>query len=147
MKKWRNVSLIFRREVRDQLRDRRTLFMIAVLPLLLYPALGLGLFQSALMLRQQPGIVVVLGAENLPDEPQLIDGNRFVTRWLPAGADPARLVVITDQPEAADSAPEAEGGAKRESLLRRAREIRAALHEDRQKAGELFGTSGLQVVI
>ena len=35
MLNWRNVSLIFHREVRDQLRDRRTLFMIAVLPLLL----------------------------------------------------------------------------------------------------------------
>ena len=28
-----NVKLIFLREVRDQLRDRRTLFMIFVLPL------------------------------------------------------------------------------------------------------------------
>ncbi len=37
---WSNVKLIFLREVRDQLRDRRTLFTIAVLPLLLYPLLG-----------------------------------------------------------------------------------------------------------
>ncbi|MBI1347584.1 hypothetical protein GC163_14990 [bacterium] len=29
--RWRNVGLIFRREVLDQLRDRRTLFMIALL--------------------------------------------------------------------------------------------------------------------
>ncbi len=147
MNKWRNVSLIFHREVRDQLRDRRTLFMIAVLPLLLYPALGLGLFQSALMLRQQPGIVVVLGAENLPAEPELLDGNRFAARWLPAGADPARLVVITDLPGAADNALGDEGGAKAATLLARAREIREVLHADRKKAGELFGTSGLQVVV
>ena len=32
---WRNIKLVFFREVRDQLRDRRTLFMIFVLPVLL----------------------------------------------------------------------------------------------------------------
>ena len=41
----RNVLLIFRREVLDQLRDRRTLFMVAVLPILLYPLLGIGMAQ------------------------------------------------------------------------------------------------------
>ena len=38
--KWSNVKLVLHREVRDQLRDRRTLFTIAVLPVLLYPLLG-----------------------------------------------------------------------------------------------------------
>jgi len=147
MKKWRNVSLIFHREVRDQLRDRRTLFMIAVLPLLLYPALGLGLFQSALMIRQQPGIVVVLGAENLPPEPVLINGNRFAADWLPEGADPRRLVVITDLPGAADNALGSDTGTKAAQLLTRAKEIRDVLQDDRQKAGELFGMSGLQVLV
>ena len=36
--RWSNLFVIFRREVRDQIRDRRTLFMIFVLPILLYPA-------------------------------------------------------------------------------------------------------------
>ena len=40
-----NVKLILAREVRDQLRDRRTLFMIFVLPVLLYPLLGSAYFQ------------------------------------------------------------------------------------------------------
>ena len=31
---WKNVKLILLRELRDQLRDRRTLFMVAVLPLI-----------------------------------------------------------------------------------------------------------------
>ena len=31
---WRNIRLILHREIRDQLRDRRTLFMVVVLPLL-----------------------------------------------------------------------------------------------------------------
>ena len=34
---WSRVRLIFEREVRDQVRDRRTMFTIFVLPLLLYP--------------------------------------------------------------------------------------------------------------
>ena len=51
---WSNVKLILFREVRDQLRDRRTLFMIAVLPLLLYPLLGMSFFQVAQFMRAQP---------------------------------------------------------------------------------------------
>ena len=38
MIQWKNIKLILMRELRDQLRDRRTLFMVAILPLLLYPA-------------------------------------------------------------------------------------------------------------
>ena len=45
----RNIGLIFRREVADQFRDRRTLFMIAVLPVLLYPALGIGMMQMTVL--------------------------------------------------------------------------------------------------
>ncbi len=41
------ILVIFRREVRDQLRDRRTLFMIFVLPLLLYPILGIGVTSAS----------------------------------------------------------------------------------------------------
>ena len=40
--RWSNLKVIFGREVRDQIRDRRTLFMIFVLPILLYPMLGFG---------------------------------------------------------------------------------------------------------
>src|SRR5207247_5462508 len=43
--RWSIVRLIWLRELRDQLRDRRTLFMIAVLPLLLYPVLGFAVLQ------------------------------------------------------------------------------------------------------
>ena len=49
---WHNVKLIFLREVRDQLRDRRTLFMIFVLPLLLYPLLGMSFFQVVQFMRE-----------------------------------------------------------------------------------------------
>jgi len=42
---WSNLTVIFRREVLDQLRDRRTLFMIFVFPILLYPILGFGVLK------------------------------------------------------------------------------------------------------
>ena len=60
-----NVKLILAREVRDQLRDRRTLFMIAVLPILLYPLLGMSMLQVAQFMREQTTRVLVVGADNL----------------------------------------------------------------------------------
>lgn len=62
---WRNVRLIFAREIRDQLRDRRTLFMIAVLPLLLYPLLGMSVFQLSQFMRKHEARVAIVGAEQL----------------------------------------------------------------------------------
>ncbi len=84
---WSNVRLIFCREVRDQLRDRRTLFMIAVLPLLLYPLLGMSLVQLLQFVRERPTHVLIIGEEELPDEPRLVENGRFC-RNLFAG-DPA----------------------------------------------------------
>jgi sodium transport system permease protein len=60
-----NVKLILAREVRDQLRDRRTLFMIAVLPIFLYPLLGISMLQVAQFVRQQTTKVLVVGADHL----------------------------------------------------------------------------------
>src|SRR6188472_2626892 len=77
---WRNIRLIYAREIRDQLRDRRTLFMIAVLPLLLYPLLGMSVFQLSQFLRKSEPKVVVVGADELKtgkDLPPLIEGDHF----------------------------------------------------------------------
>src|SRR6478609_2690361 len=77
---WRNIRLIYFREIRDQLRDRRTLFMIAVLPMLLYPLLGMSVFQLSQFLRKSEPKVVVVGAEELKaaqELPALIDGDHF----------------------------------------------------------------------
>ena len=82
---WKNIKLIFMREVRDQLRDRRTLFMITVLPLLLYPMLGLGVVQMMLTFSEQQRVVVILNADDLPDAPALLDDNGIhsglVRKW------------------------------------------------------------------
>jgi sodium transport system permease protein len=77
---WHNVRLIYGREIRDQLRDRRTLFMIAVLPLLLYPLLGMSVFQLSQFLRKSEPDVLVIGSEQLAesgDLPKLFEDGRF----------------------------------------------------------------------
>lgn len=70
--RWSVVRLIAAREVRDQLRDRRTLFLILGLPVLMYPLfVGVGvLFVTAL--KEKKLVVGVVGAEHLPAaEPDL----------------------------------------------------------------------------
>lgn len=76
---WVNLYTIFRREVHDQIRDRRTLFMIFVLPIMLYPLVGFGVGQFTLLLQQEPKKIELVGAEHLPKEPPLLtpDGTRF----------------------------------------------------------------------
>src|SRR6185295_4338802 len=74
--RWSNVFVIFRREVRDQVRDLRTLFMIFVLPILLYPILGIGVVQFSAAFEQKPRTVLVVGAENLPQSPPLLNAKR-----------------------------------------------------------------------
>ncbi|HEX4415864.1 MAG TPA: ABC transporter permease subunit/CPBP intramembrane protease [Lacipirellulaceae bacterium] len=77
---WRNIRLIYAREIRDQLRDRRTLFMIAVLPLLLYPLLGTSVFQLSQFVRKSEPRVLVVGAEQLEgndDIPALFEQGHF----------------------------------------------------------------------
>src|SRR5262249_38999185 len=64
--RWSIIRLIWLRELRDQVRDRRTLFMIVVLPIFLYPVAGLGLMLLALVFVNRPGTVGIGGAETLP---------------------------------------------------------------------------------
>lgn len=97
--RWKNIRLIFTREVRDQLRDRRTLFMVAVLPILLYPALGLGMVQMMLLFNVQARTVVVLGADDLPTAPQLrlIQKGNFNARYFESPSEVSTLQVIADE--------------------------------------------------
>lgn len=102
---WSNVRLIFCREVRDQLRDRRTLFMIAVLPILLYPLLGMSMFQVLQFVRERPTRVLVVGAEQLTSPPALIEKGRFAARWF---RDPADARLLELELEEAQVGPPAE---------------------------------------
>src|SRR5882757_8583446 len=98
---WRNIRLIYAREIRDQLRDRRTLFMIAVLPLLLYPLLGMSVFQLSQFLRKSEPKVVVVGFDELKsgkELPPLIEDDRFAAGLFgdENGADRLHLEIVED---------------------------------------------------
>jgi sodium transport system permease protein len=71
--RWRNVWTIFRREARDQVRDRRTLFTVLVLPLLLYPILGFSILQLSATFDQKARTIIVVGSEHLPLSPPLLN--------------------------------------------------------------------------
>lgn len=79
---WNNVKLIFLREVRDQLRDRRTLFMIFVLPLLMYPLLGMSILQVSQFLREHPTKVLIVNLPKLTNLPPLVIDGHFNSDWL-----------------------------------------------------------------
>src|SRR5271157_4517113 len=92
---WSNLFVIFRREVRDQIRDRRTLFMIFVLPLLLYPILVFGIVQVLSAMEQKPRTVLVVGAEHLPKTFPLLekDGRRFNPALFDLPSESERMMV------------------------------------------------------
>ena len=96
--KWRNVKLIFHRELRDQLRDRRTLFTIAVLPLLMYPLLGMAFLQMANFSKEYPSRIQIVGVENLPQDGSLIVDNTINEDFLV----PTQRQLVQIQTEALD---------------------------------------------
>src|SRR5690242_15383415 len=102
--KWTNVKWIYMREIRDQLRDRRTLFTIFVLPVLLYPLLGMGFLQIAQFSREHLTPVLILGAESLPKDPPLLEEQHFVESTCPP--EEARLLKLEFASHKGVSSPE-----------------------------------------
>ena len=85
---WSHVKLIFHREVRDQLRDRRTMFTICILPLLLYPLMGMVMMQVAQFHREQHVTVGIVGYENWPkDFPLITEVANDKIHWKKLSAD------------------------------------------------------------
>ncbi|MGA2064646.1 MAG: ABC transporter permease subunit/CPBP intramembrane protease [Thermoguttaceae bacterium] len=115
-----NVRLILSREVRDQLRDRRTLFMIFVLPILLYPLLAISLTQVKQFRTERPIRVLLVGAGGLlggspasPGDgqgawagPPLFEDGHFAAGlcadWDRASG-PLELIPIEPQPDSPDA--------------------------------------------
>ncbi|MCA9037256.1 MAG: CPBP family intramembrane metalloprotease [Planctomycetaceae bacterium] len=93
---WKNIRLIFMREVRDQLRDRRTLFMITILPVMLYPMLGLGIVEMMLTFSEQRRNVVILNTDQLPADPALLAQNGIAETWFANSDDASKLRIVTD---------------------------------------------------
>jgi sodium transport system permease protein len=95
---WTNIKLIFLRELRDQARDRRTLFTIVVLPLLLYPLMGMSVFYVQQFLKEHASAVRVIGSDALPKEPVLLDGSHFAEEICPL-AESRLLALKLDEDE------------------------------------------------
>jgi sodium transport system permease protein len=66
--RWSIIRLIWMRDLRDQLRDRRTLFMMIGLPLLLYPVLGSAVLGLAFRFGDRPSTIGAVRPSGLPDE-------------------------------------------------------------------------------
>ncbi len=81
--RWPVVRTIWFREVRDQLRDRRTLFMVLILPLLLYPGLGMAIVQFTALFVEQPVTVGIAGHELLTQDDAVAEPDRFRLKTLP----------------------------------------------------------------
>lgn len=95
---WSNVKLIFQRETKDQLRDRRTLFTIVVLPMLLYPLLGMTFMQISQFMREHPTRVWVIGSSFLPFEPPLLIGDRFASDFATDDDNRLMSLVVDEYP-------------------------------------------------
>jgi sodium transport system permease protein len=65
--RWSIIRTIWFREMRDQMRDRRTLVVILGLPVFLYPILGYGALQIGHGFVEKPSIIGVVGG-SIPDQ-------------------------------------------------------------------------------
>jgi sodium transport system permease protein len=91
----RNIGVVYRKELIDSLRDRRTVISMIAVPILLMPLLtiGLGVLAAAVMGRalQEVPAVMILGGE---DSPRIVGALRALpdVRIVPTQADYAQEI-------------------------------------------------------
>jgi sodium transport system permease protein len=90
---WSKIRLIFLREFRDQLRDRRTLFTVLVLPLLLYPLMAIVMMQVSQFMREHPTYVQLIGSPASVQLPPLLEGTSFHPKLL--SPRESRLLILS----------------------------------------------------
>jgi sodium transport system permease protein len=109
--RWSIIRLIWLRDLRDQLRDRRTVLMIVLLPLVLYPALSLVVMQFAFSFGEKPSTIGIVGREgDFPPGPKgdagahpfLVSGGGITPlARLGAGQAPLRIKFVAEDGRAA----------------------------------------------
>ena len=66
----RNIVIVYRKEMLEAMRDRRTLISTIVVPILLFPVLTVGMGYAAVSLigeaTRQPARIMILGGQNSP---------------------------------------------------------------------------------
>ena len=79
--------------------------MIAVLPVLLYPLLGMSMLQVSQFMQEQPTRVLVVGAKDVAGLPPLFEKQQFAGRLFtdPSRAKLLELHFTPDEPPAADA--------------------------------------------
>jgi len=91
----RNVAIVFRKEMLDTLRDRRTLISMIVVPLLLMPVLIIGMATLTIKLmqraQQQVATIMILGAEYAPTAAERIRQAKGLA-VVPAAPDYAQRI-------------------------------------------------------
>jgi sodium transport system permease protein len=87
---FRNVAIVYRKELTEALRDRRTLMSSILIPLLLFPvltlALGYALVEIVGEASRQPSRIMILGGEDSPQVVQALKQARNL-RIEPSAAD------------------------------------------------------------
>lgn len=67
---WRNIGIVYRKELREALRDRRTLISTILVPILLFPVLTVGVGYMVVGLideaSRQPSKIMILGGGDSP---------------------------------------------------------------------------------
>ena len=91
----RNIGIVYRKELTDALRDRRTLISTIVVPILLIPAMtvGLGGFISSMIKKAQKDVppIMILGGKDSPRTVEALEHLPSV-RVIPASDDYARRI-------------------------------------------------------
>lgn len=91
----RNVGIVYRKELMDSLRDRRTLISTIVMPLLLIPVMTIGFGSFAISMvkkaQEETPRVMVLGGE---DSPKILAAIQRIpgTQFVPPSDDYARQI-------------------------------------------------------
>ncbi len=92
------VNIIFRKEITEMLRDKRTIFVTFILPILMYPLLILGITQlSVIMIQKVERDTFIVNIENGKNFPQLMTALEADTQFVfAAPAKPESAVVAGD---------------------------------------------------
>lgn len=79
---WKNVWLIYLKEIQGAIRDRRTMITMIVVPLIFYPLLFLSIGYFSVIGQQnsesQPSLISIIGAENAPQFITLLEQDKNI---------------------------------------------------------------------
>ncbi len=138
---WRNVGVVYRKELTDSLRDRRTVISMIVVPIVLMPmfTIGLGVVSALLFGRAMLEVptVMVLGAEQSPGVLAALRADRDV-KIVPAQADYAEKISDKQIRAAVEIPPDFDAEVSRGDAVA----VRIYMYEGELKSG--FGAERLQ---